>query len=56
MPSPRQLVREVVGALLRGDLDLVEDRTHPYLRDCYDHAVQIMDTLENFRDPSLRES
>lgn len=42
--------REVVGALLRGELSLIEERTHPYLRDCYDHAVQIMDLQENFRE------
>jgi magnesium transporter len=44
--------REVVGALLRGDLPLIEERTHPYLRDCYDHAVQIMDLQESFREMS----
>jgi magnesium transporter len=44
--------REVVGALMRGDLPLIEDRTHPYLRDCYDHAVQIMDLQESFREMS----
>jgi magnesium transporter len=44
--------REVVGALLRGDLPLIEERTHVYLRDCYDHAVQIMDLQESFREMS----
>jgi magnesium transporter len=42
--------REVVAALLRTDSDLVADRLHPYLRDVYDHAVEIVDTIESLRD------
>ena len=44
--------REVVSTLLRGDLPLIEEQTHPYLRDCYDHSIQIMDLLESFREMS----
>lgn len=44
--------REVVGSLLRDDLPLIEERTHAYLRDCYDHTVQIMDLQESFREMS----
>jgi magnesium transporter len=44
--------REVVSGLLRGDVALIEEQTHPYLRDCYDHTIQIMDLQESFREVS----
>jgi magnesium transporter len=44
--------REVISGLLRGDVSLIEQQTHPYLRDCYDHSVQIMDLQESFREVS----
>jgi len=42
--------REVVNALLRDDTALIGRETRLYLRDCYDHAVQIIDLLESYRD------
>lgn len=42
--------REVINQLLRGDLALVREETLVYLRDCYDHTIQIMDLLETYRD------
>ena len=42
--------REVVSAILREEDDLVDSHTRLYLRDCHDHAVQVMDLLENYRD------
>ena len=42
--------REVVNQLLREDQMLIHDSTRPYLRDCYDHTIQIMDLFENYRD------
>ena len=42
--------REVVNQLLRGDEGLVREETLVYLRDCYDHTIQIMDLLETYRD------
>ena len=42
--------REVINALLRPDHTLIEVETRPYLRDCYDHTVQIIDLLETYRD------
>ncbi len=42
--------REVIGTLLRGDISLIEDATQPYLRDCYDHSIQLMDLQESFRE------
>ena len=43
-------VREMVSVLERGETDLIRDTTKLYLRDVYDHAVQVMDTLESFRE------
>jgi len=42
--------REVVNQLLRGDNVLVREDTLIYLRDCYDHTIQVMDLLETYRD------
>ena len=43
-------LREVANTLTRGDLSLIEEPTIPYLRDLYDHTVQVIDTVEGFRD------
>ncbi len=43
-------LREVIGQLERGESPLVQETTVVYLRDLYDHAIQIMDTVETFRD------
>ncbi len=42
--------REVVNSLLRDGHHLIHETTRLYLRDCYDHAIQIMDLLESYRD------
>lgn len=44
--------REVINQLLRDEFPLIRDSTHVYLRDCYDHTVQIMDLLETYREMS----
>jgi magnesium transporter len=43
-------VREAVSRLERGDSTLVTEETQVYLRDVYDHSVQVMETVETFRD------
>lgn len=43
-------MRDAVGSLLRDTTNMVTHETQVYLRDCYDHVVQIMDMLENLRD------
>jgi len=43
-------LREVIGALERAESDLVKDSTSPYLRDLYEHTIQVIDTVETFRD------
>jgi magnesium transporter len=42
--------RDVVNALAREEAPLVREDTRIYLRDCYDHAVQILDLLETYRE------
>ena len=42
--------RDVVTSLLHDDSELVRDGTKVFLRDCYDHTIQIMDLLETYRD------
>jgi magnesium transporter len=43
-------MREVVGALSRSESKLIHDYTIPYLRDLYEHTIQVIDTVETFRD------
>lgn len=43
-------LREVANALARDERSLVNKSTRLYLRDCYDHAVQILDMVETYRE------
>lgn len=43
-------LREALSSLVRETNPLISDETRIYLRDCYDHTIQIIDLLENFRD------
>ena len=43
-------LREVIGALQRGEFPAVTPATTVYLRDLYDHTVQVVETTEAFRD------
>ncbi len=43
-------LREIVNTLTRGESDLIREDTVIYLRDVYDHTIQIIDTIETFRD------
>lgn len=42
--------REAINALLRDEGGLVTADTRVYLRDCYDHTIQVMDLVESHRD------
>jgi magnesium transporter len=42
-------LRELIGGLQR-ERDLVHEETQVYLRDLYDHAIQVLDTVETYRD------
>jgi magnesium transporter len=43
-------LREVVSGLTKRESPLVQESTVMYLRDLYDHTVQVIDTVETFRD------
>lgn len=42
--------REVINFLIRNDQGFIDEKTIIYFHDCYDHAVQIMDMLETYRE------
>ena len=42
--------RELLNNLQRDHTGIIKDATKIYLRDCYDHLVQIMDIIENYRE------
>ena len=43
-------LREVVNAFERSDSKLIQESTRIYLKDVYDHTIQVIDTVETFRD------
>ena len=43
-------LREAISFLERGDSHLLQDGTRLYFRDVYDHTVQVIDTVETYRD------
>lgn len=42
--------REVISKLIRMDTLLIREANKIYLQDVYDHVIQAIDTIENFRD------
>ncbi|MFC1808552.1 magnesium/cobalt transporter CorA [Candidatus Omnitrophota bacterium] len=45
-------LREVANSFTRGESALIEPATEIYLRDVYDHTIQIIDAIETLRDIS----
>jgi magnesium transporter len=43
-------VRDLISSLMHEESGLVTKPTKVYLRDCYDHTVQLMDLVESYRD------
>jgi magnesium transporter len=43
-------LRDVTNLLLHEEPGLIHPETKVYLRDCYDHSVQLMDLVESYRD------
>lgn len=43
-------LREVISGLERGDSPLVKGATKVYIRDVYDHTIQVIDTTESLRE------
>ena len=42
--------RSAINALIRDSNELISEEVRIYLRDCYDHAVQVMDMVETYRE------
>jgi magnesium transporter len=43
-------LREVINRLERWESSLINKSTGIYLRDVYDHTIQVIDSVETFRD------
>ncbi|MEO8513639.1 MAG: magnesium/cobalt transporter CorA [Ignavibacteria bacterium] len=43
-------LREAISRLERGESELITRNTHLYLRDVYDHTINVLDTIETYRD------
>ena len=43
-------MRDLANALLRRDLEIVDDAALPYYQDLYDHLVRVLDQLDLYRD------
>jgi magnesium transporter len=42
--------RDAINALIRDESNLISSEVRVYLRDCYDHAVQVLDMVETYRE------
>lgn len=42
--------RDMLNALIRHESGLIDEQTRIYLRDCYDHTVQLIDIVETYRE------
>jgi magnesium transporter len=42
--------REMFNSLLRSDIQWIQPETRIFLRDCYDHTVQLLDVAETLRE------
>ncbi len=43
-------LRELVAGLERSESNLIHDYTRPYIRDLYEHVIQVIDSIDTFRD------
>ena len=43
-------LRDVFNTLIRDESQLISDETRVFLRDAYDHAIRVIDTVETLRD------
>jgi magnesium transporter len=43
-------LREVISGLERAESELIKESTGIFLRDVYDHTIQVIDTVETYRD------
>ena len=42
--------RDAINTLIRDGNDLISHDVNVYLRDCYDHAIQVLDMVETYRE------
>ncbi len=42
--------RDTINQLIRSESPLISKEVHVFLRDCYDHAIQVMDMVETYRE------
>ena len=42
--------RDVINGLIRDGNGLISEEVRVYLRDCYDHAIQVLDMVEMYRE------
>jgi magnesium transporter len=43
-------LREILSTLMKEEASLIQETTQIFIRDLYDHTIQVMDTIESFRD------
>jgi magnesium transporter len=43
-------IREMINSLVKGESSLINESTSLFFRDIYDHTIQIIDTIESYRD------
>lgn len=43
-------IREIINSLVKSESSLIQEYMHIFFRDVYDHTVQIIDTIESYRD------
>jgi len=43
-------LRELISSLERGETDLIDEKTTIFFRDVYDHTIQVIETVETYRD------
>jgi magnesium transporter len=42
--------RDVISAMQREESDVIKPDTQVFLRDCYDHTIQVIDMIETYRE------
>jgi magnesium transporter len=42
--------RDAINSLLHEESDVIRPETQVFLRDCYDHTIQVIDMIETYRD------
>lgn len=43
-------LREMIAGMLRSESQLINEKTHIYLRDVYDHSIRVIESIESYRE------